>query len=129
MKQNQTIFRILLLISIFFSIACNKAKHRHNDDDAPIVPVGALRTIVYSIKGTNFNVSFIDSNTIYQRSQVYKDSFVYEFKKGSGAGIGMSVAKQSPSTDTIYSWQITIDGVLYANAFSEGGAFFDVPYK
>ena len=128
MKQRRTLSYTLLILFFFTAGSCNKSKHHHNDDDSPIVPVAALRTIAYSVKGTNFSVSFIDSNTVYQVNQVYKDSFEYEFKKGSGAGIGMTISQQS-SSDTIFSWRITIDGVLYANAFSEGGAFFNVPYK
>ncbi len=127
MKRNRNAAYVLFIVLIFTS-ACNKSKHRHDDDDSPIVPIGALRSVTYSVKGTNFNVSFIDSNTIYKVNQVYKDSFVYEFRKGSGAGIGMTVSPQSTS-DTVYSWRITIDGALYANAFSEGGAFFNIPYK
>ncbi len=129
MKSNRIIvYSLIFFLFIGFISACNKSRHRHNDDDAPINPVGALRTVKYSIVGTNFQINYIDSNTIYKSNEVYKDSFVYEFKKGSGAGIGLTVAKQS-SSDTIYSWRITIDDVLYANAFSDGGAFFTVPYK
>lgn len=119
----------VLFASFLLAISCSKHKHHSDDDNAPINPVGISRTVVYTVKGTNFNIDYIDSNSVYKTDQVFMDSFVYTFKKGSGANVGLTVHPQSGLTDIIYSWSITIDGVLYANAFSEGGAFLSVPYK
>lgn len=85
------------------------------------------RDIVYEVSGTHFKLNYIDSNSVFKRDEVYNDTFRYAFKKGSGASIGISISKQT-SDDQIYSWKIYIDGQLYANAFSEGGAYLTVPY-
>jgi hypothetical protein len=40
----------------------------------------------------------------------------------------MSIFLASPA-DSIITWEISIDGKLYANAFSPGGAYMLVPYN
>ena len=85
------------------------------------------KDILYVVKGTQLKLNFIDSQSVFQRDRVFKDSFHYAFKKGPGAQIGISVNSQSPA-DTIYSWYIFINGKLYANAFGIGGAYLTVPY-
>jgi hypothetical protein len=85
------------------------------------------KNITYIVKGTNIKLNFIDSQSVFQQNKVFADSFHYSFKKGPGAGIGISVHALSPA-DTIYGWQILINGKLYANAFSTGGAYLTVPY-
>lgn len=107
----------------FMSLSCGKDKPKEIFSNQ-----ATLKTVVYLVKGTNLKLDFIDSNSVFQTNMVYVDSFKYEFKKGSGASIGISIFKAS-SSDTIYSWSIFIDNKLYANAFSEGGAYFTVPYN
>ncbi|MEO5564983.1 MAG: hypothetical protein ABIR18_16170 [Chitinophagaceae bacterium] len=85
------------------------------------------RKITYVVDGTHFRLNYIDSNNVFQRDRTFTDHFSYEFSKGSGASIGMSIFLLDPS-DQIYSWKIYIDDKLYANAFSEGGAYLTVPY-
>ena len=85
------------------------------------------KDILYVVKGTHLKLNFIDSQSVFQKDRAFQDSFHYAFKKGPGAQIGISVHSQSPA-DTIYSWHIFINGKLYANAFSEGGAYLTVPY-
>ncbi len=103
--------------------SCKKGKQDDYIDNKATV-----KTILYIIKGTGIKVNFIDSNSIFQSGQIYHGLFQYQFRKGSGAGIGISVFKET-AADTIYSWSILIDGKLYANAFSEGGAYLTVPYN
>ncbi len=118
-------FKIVLWASslIFIILSCGKDKVKEIFNNQ-----AGLKTVVYLVKGTNLKLDFIDSNSVFQTHKVYADSFRYEFKKGSGASIGISIFKVS-SSDTIYSWSIFIDNKLYANAFSEGGAYFTVPYN
>ncbi len=118
--NKRTINFIFLLLA---AVSCSKDKN-----DNVVTPQASLKSVTYSIKGSNFNVSYIDSNSVYRENQVYKDSFNYQFNKGSGASIGLTVHAQS-SSDTVYFWNIKIDGKLYANAFSDGGAFLSVPYN
>ncbi|HMH22021.1 MAG TPA: hypothetical protein VK563_09600 [Puia sp.] len=104
------------------SYSCNKANSK------PSGPASTTpRQIQYLIKGTKFNLNFIDSNNNFQQNQTMVDSFHYSFKKGAGGNIGISITRYTPA-DIIYSWEIYIDGKLYANAFSEGGAYMVVPY-
>ena len=91
------------------------------------VPGFAEKNILYLVKGTHLKLNYIDSESVFQRDQVFQDSFRYEFRKGPGASIGITINRQSAS-DTIYSWHIFINGKLYANAFSEGGVYLTVPY-
>jgi hypothetical protein len=102
-------------------LSCSKDKEATRDNKA------GGSTIVYIVEGTHFRLNYIDSNSVFQKDETYSDHFRYEFKKGSGANIGMSVFLLN-STDQIYSWKIFIDNKLYANAFSEGGAYLTVPY-
>lgn len=103
--------------------SCDK---EHDDD--PIIPHAKLRTIVYEVSGTNFRLNYIDSTSAFKKDEVHKGFFRYEFRKGSGASIGISIFRQSIA-DTIYNWNIYIDNKLYANALSEGGAYFTIPYE
>lgn len=112
-----------LVIAAFLMItvlSCTKKEH-------PVTPRGRLSTIVYLVRGSNIRMNYIDSASVFQRDKVFTDSFRYEFKKGSGASIGMSVYRLSPD-DSINEWDLYIDGKLYANAFSEGGVYMIVPY-
>ncbi len=110
------------LLTICTILSCKKDKA--NED----VNKASLKTVAYVIKGTHIKLNFIDSNSIFQSGKIYTDSFIYIFKKGSGADIGISVYKQAAS-DSIFNWSIYINGKLYANAFSEGGAYLTVPYN
>ena len=105
------------IITILF--ACEKDKN--------IEPTFVEKNILYLVKGTHLKLNYIDSGSVFQKDQVFQDSFRCEFKKGPGASIGISVFRESAS-DTVYSWHIFINGNLYANAFSEGGAYFTIPY-
>ena len=119
LKYTPVLFCYLLIV---IAPSCNKSK-----SNATLVPRAKERDILYLVKGSNFRLNFIDSNSVFQRDKVFQDSFRYEFKKGSGASIGISIYKQSPG-DSIHEWEIYIDGQLTANAFSEGGAYLTVPY-
>jgi len=105
------------------SITCKKEKANSSSH----TPVFTPKKILYQVKGTHFRLNYIDSNSVFQKDQVFHDSFKYQFTKGPGAGIGISVFLLD-STDRIDSWEIYINGKLYANAFSEGGAYMTVPY-
>lgn len=113
----------ILPFLICFIISCKKEKAPPNASTQAVI-----RIVSYNVKGSNIRVNFIDSNTVFQKDKTYHGSFDYTFRKGSGAPIGISVFKQT-ALDTIYSWTLTIDGKLYANAFSEGGAYLSVPFK
>ena len=117
-------YPVLFLGLIFAGVnSCKKDTVQIKDRDQIFVP----KDILYLVKGTHLKLNYIDSKSVFQRDQVFQDSFWYEFKKGPGASIGISVFRQS-TTDSIYSWHIYINGKLYANAFSEGGAYLTVPY-
>jgi len=88
----------------------------------------APRHVMYLVRGSHIRLNFIDSTSVFQRDRIYTDSFRYEFKRGPGTGIGMSVGVPSPA-DTISGWELRIDGKLYANAFSTGGAYLTIPYN
>jgi hypothetical protein len=103
--------------------SCKKDK-----TDPPFENVATLKKITYLVKGTNFKMNYIDSFSVFQSDRVFQDSFRYEFIKGSGAEIGMSIFLQAP-TDVIFSWAIYVNDKLYANAYSQGGAYFTVPYN
>jgi len=83
---------------------------------------------MYLVKGTRIKLNFIDSTSGFLRDQLYTDSFRYEFMRKPGTGIGMSVGVAT-SSDSIYGWEIRVDGRLVANAFSVGGAYLAVPYN
>lgn len=85
------------------------------------------KKVVYLVRGTQFRLNFIDSNSVFQKDKVFRDSFRYEFIKGPGASIGISIYRFS-AADTIFSWELFLDGQLFANAFSEGGVYSTVPY-
>jgi hypothetical protein len=86
------------------------------------------RHVTYLVKGTHIKMNFIDSTSGFLKDQRYTDSFRYEFMRKPGTGIGMTVNAASPA-DTIYGWEVRIDGKLVANAFSVGGAYLAVPYN
>lgn len=86
-----------------------------------------LRKIKYVVSGTNFRMNYIDSLSVFNSDKVYRDSFSYEFLKGTGASVGMSIYRQA-SSDSIHYWALYIDDKLYANAFSEGGVYMMIPY-
>jgi hypothetical protein len=112
-------FKLTLGLLIILLVSCKKETHA--------TPRAKQRDIVYEVSGTHFKLNYIDSNSVFKRDEMHNDLFRYAFKKGSGASIGISISKQT-SDDQIYSWKIYIDGQLYANAYSEGGAYFTVPY-
>ncbi len=111
---------IFIAVSLF---SCKKDSGNKDKPDSNFPP----KHIVYLVKGTNFRLNYIDSNSVFQHDQLFKDSFRYEFDKGPGASIGISIYLPS-QTDTIFSWYIYINNKLYADAFSEGGAYLTVPY-
>jgi hypothetical protein len=113
---------LFICLVLLFNISCKK------DKDDPKEAVAGTSKVLYVVDGTHFRLNFIDSNSVFKRDQLFSDHFAYEFRKGSGASIGMSIFTLDPTTDSIYSWKIYIDGKLYANAFSEGGAYLTVPY-
>lgn len=90
--------------------------------------VAIAKRITYKIKETNFRLNYVDSTGKFLKDVLRKDSMRYEFKRGSGAGIGFSVSKED-STDTIYFWEILVDGKPKANSEGAGGAYFIVPYN
>jgi hypothetical protein len=112
-------FKLTFGLLIMLLVSCKKENNPS--------PRAKQRDIVYEVSGTHFKLNYIDSNSVFKRDEVYNDSFRYAFKKSSGASIGISIFKQT-SDDQIYSWKIYVDGQLYANAYSEGGAYFTVPY-
>jgi hypothetical protein len=99
-----------------------------NKEPETATPIFVARKVVYEVKGTKFRISYIDSVSVFRQDQVYTGSFRYEFRRGPGASIGFSVYKFS-SSDTIAEWRIMIDNKLYALAFSEGGAYLDIPFR
>jgi hypothetical protein len=109
------------IVTLITATSCDKDKDNVKEVTFP------PKDITYIVKGTNIKLNFIDSQSVFQQDKVFTDSFHYAFKKGPGANIGISVHSLSPA-DTIYGWQILINGKLYANAFSGGGAYFTVPY-
>jgi|GEM_PF-1295150 len=109
------------VILIFYGVTCISCKKE-------VPPVFIPKKVVYLIKGTKFRLNYIDSNSVFQKDKIYKDSFRYEFTKGPGASIGISIFRFSPS-DSIYSWELFLDGQLFGNAFSEGGIYTTVPYN
>lgn len=113
-----------------FSASCRKNKKEtplpQIENDHP-ENVAVKKKIVYLVKGSNFRLNLIDSNSVFRRDIYMKDSIRYSFNKGSGASIGMSVFKQT-ITDTIFYWEISVNGEVKANAHSVGGAYFMVPY-
>jgi hypothetical protein len=86
----------------------------------------SIRKIVYVVTGTHFRLNYIDSNSVFQKDQIFSGSFRYEFRREPGTAIGISIFKVAPD-DLIYSWEIYIDDKLHADAFSEGGAYFTIP--
>ena len=108
----------LLFLIIAAGLSCKKDKPVHYPP----------RHVTYWVRGSHIKLNFIDSTSVFQSGKVYTDSFRYEFNRGPGAGIGMSVGIPSLS-DTIYNWELRIDGKLYANAFSTGGAYLTIPYN
>ena len=121
-KRMFTILAIGFMTLGIFSCKKDKAGNPPAENQA------TLKKILYVVKGTNFKVNYIDSTSRFQSDHVFQDSFHYEFIKGSGAEIGMSIYLQAP-TDMIYSWAIYVNDKLYANAYSQGGAYFTVPYN
>ena len=114
-------FLVVLFLTLF---GCKK---NITDEKRAITPVGHSKKIVYEVHGSKFRLNYIDSNSVFQKDQVYDSIFHYEFWKGSGASIGITIHKNSPG-DTIFSWELYINDKLYANAFSEGGVYLIVPY-
>jgi hypothetical protein len=112
-------FSVLLGLTALAFCACKKS-----DDPTPSYPP---REVTYVVKGTKFTLNFIDSSNAFEKGVIKQDSFRYDFWKGPGTNIGITVASFSPS-DTVYSWEIYIDGKLSANALGQGGAYFGVPY-
>jgi hypothetical protein len=86
------------------------------------------RHITYLVTGTRIKLNFIDSTSGFLKDQLYTGSFHYDFWRKPGTSIGITVNAAS-STDTIYNWEIRVDGKLVANAFSVGGAYLAVPYN
>jgi hypothetical protein len=121
---------IKCLTGIFLVLGCSGLVmcEKINVTSPSVTPPGKTRTIVYEVKGTRIKMNFIDSNSVFREQQVFYNSFRYQFQKGSGASIGFSITRFSP-VDEIYSWNLFIDGKLYANSFSEGGVYMTVPYN
>jgi hypothetical protein len=111
--------RYLVILIVAAAFACKKDRTQTSNYPP--------RHVLYLVKGTQIKMNFIDSNSGFQRDQLFSDSFRYEFSRKPGTGIGISVGVASPQ-DTIYSWEIRIDGKLTANAFSVGGAYLSIPY-
>ena len=121
MTQHKKHPLLLFVLLVIAATSCDKDKEVIKE--VTFIP----KDILYVVKGTHLKLNFIDSQSVFQKDRAFQDSFHYAFKKGPGAQIGISVHSQSPA-DTIYSWHIFINGKLYANAFSEGGAYLTVPY-
>jgi hypothetical protein len=85
------------------------------------------KIVTYEVTGTHFRLNFIDSLHGFKENQLHNNSFIYEFRKAPGANIGFSIFKQA-ATDTIFAWRLSINHKLYANGFSEGGAWMTIPY-
>jgi hypothetical protein len=117
MCNNLIKFSAAVIVLLVILVACKKVAG----------PVFVSKKIVYQVKGTNFKINYIDSNSVFVRERVCKDEFKYEFTKGAGALIGISISKLTP-VDTVFGWIITMDGNSTANAFSEGGAYMNIPY-
>jgi hypothetical protein len=113
-----------LLIGLFVigALSC------HKDHDEPPPKPYPKKQVIYSVKGSNFILNYIDSNSAFQSNQAFQGSFDYTFQKAPGSPIGITVSLASPA-DSITSWEIYIDGKLYANAYSPGGAYMLVPYE
>ena len=109
---------IPVIFLALFILACKKDKPLNTNP----------RHVSYLVTGTRIKLNFIDSTSGFLRDQFYTGSFHYEFWRKPGTSIGITVNSAS-STDTIYNWEIRIDGKLVANAFSVGGAYLAVPYN
>src|SRR5262245_10436437 len=93
---------IVLLITVTACYSCYKerpAKHY------------PPKKITYLVTGTKFKLNYIDSNSFFQKDQVYSESFRYEFMKSPGSSIGITIHLFS-DTDQIYSWNIYINDKL-----------------
>jgi len=112
--------RYVVIFIAAMAFACKKDKPKPPAYYPP-------RQVQYLVKGTHIKVNFIDSVSGFQRDRVYSDSFRYVFMRAPGTYIGITVGTPS-AEDVIYGWEIRIDGKLTANAFSTGGAYFNVPY-
>jgi hypothetical protein len=119
MKLSKSSLLICFIVIVTQISSCSKDKQKAE-------PPYTIRTVSYIVTGTRFKLNFIDSNSVFQENLIYTTGFRYEFQAGSGSEIGISIFKSAPD-DLIYSWEIYIDDKLYANAFSEGGAYFTVP--
>lgn len=111
--------RYVIICIVAMAFGCKK--------DKPPVNNYPPRHVLYLVKGTHIKLNFIDSTSGFLREQLYTDSFHYDFWRKPGTGIGMSVGVASPA-DTIFGWEIRVDGKLCANAFSVGGAYLSIPY-
>ncbi len=86
------------------------------------------KQVIYSVKGSNFVLNYLDSNHVFQSNKTFQGSFDYTFLSAPGSAIGITISPASPA-DSITYWGIFIDGKLYANAYSAGGAYMLVPYE
>ena len=110
--------RYLAIFIVVAALSCKKDKPPVNYPP---------RHVTYLVKGTRIKLNFIDSTSGFLRDQLFTDSFRYEFMRKPGTYIGITVGTATPD-DLIYGWEIRIDGKLVANAFSVGGAYFNIPY-
>jgi hypothetical protein len=110
-----------MLLGLVFAFSFFSCKKEPPPDFTP-------KIVSYLVTGSNFRLNFIDSNMAFQRDRNFSGSFLYEFRKAPGTNIGISIFKSSPA-DSITSWRLSIDGKLYANGFSEGGAYMQIPYN
>jgi len=114
---SHTMKRFPVILLAFLALACKKDKPLNTNP----------RHVTYLVTGTRIKLNFIDSTSGFLRDQLYTDSFHYDFWRKPGTSIGITVNPAS-SADTIYNWEIRVDGKLVANAFSTGGAYLSIPY-
>ncbi|MBC7913004.1 MAG: hypothetical protein H7Y07_02675 [Pyrinomonadaceae bacterium] len=132
MNFKQVNFMFFVSLLCMCSTSCKKDKKESDvspeaKKEQPGKMVVTKKKIVYLVKGTYFRLNYIDSNSVFQTDRRFQDSARITFNKNSGEYVGMSVFEQLPK-DTIFSWEIFINGRLHANAFSPGGAYFIIPY-
>lgn len=108
---------MVVTLCVFLAVGCKKRA------DIIFEP----KQVVYNVKGTHFRVSYIDSNSVFVQNQFFRNEFTYVFRKSPGSPVGMSI-NTATVADTVYSWGIALDGRVFANAFSPGTAYLNIPF-
>src|SRR4051812_17533029 len=99
--------RFPVIFLAVFALACKKDKPLNTNP----------RHVTYLVTGTRIKMNFIDSTSGFLRDHFYTVFFHYDFGQNPATSIGIPATPASPA-DTIYNWEIRVDGKLVANALS-----------